>query len=129
DQLVRASADAFEVALHVLTGAFAHAPLLLLTAVEGDDHVVLLAAAQGIVHQVAVRADPDACGIPLQVGRKVLLVDDRAIHDVARDARLVADVLPAHRGLDAVGADHCDAAMGPALGVVHRDTIIVLLDP
>ena len=45
DQLASARADAFEVALHLLAAAFAHAPLLLLTAVERDDHVVLLAAA------------------------------------------------------------------------------------
>jgi hypothetical protein len=44
--------------------AFGDAPLLLLAAVEGDDHVVLLAAAQRVVHQVAVGADPDAGGIP-----------------------------------------------------------------
>ncbi len=114
-------ADALEVALHLLAAAVAHAPLFLLAAVEGDDHVVLLAAAQRVVHQVAVRADPDAGGVPLQVGREVLAVDHRAVDHVARDARLVAHVLPAHRRLHAVGADQGDAAVLTALGVVDRD--------
>src|SRR4029078_11964952 len=79
DQLARLRADAFEVALHLRAAAFAHAPLFALAAGEGDDPVVLLAAAQRVVHEVAVRADPDAGGVPLQIGRKVLLFDHRAV--------------------------------------------------
>src|SRR5262249_17783442 len=106
----------------------AHAPLLLATAVEGDDDVVLLAAAQRVVHEVAVRADPDAGGVPLQVGGERLAVDDRAGDDMARDARLVADILPADRGLHAIGADQRAAAVAAALAVVDGDAAFVLLD-
>src|SRR5205085_10663338 len=108
--------------------AFTHAPFFRVAAVEGDDHVVLLAAAQRVVHQVAVRADPDAGRVPLQVGGKVLAVDHGAVHDVARHAGRVAHVLAAHRRLHAVGADERDAAVRAAAAVVHGDAVGVLLD-
>src|SRR5207344_2927515 len=82
DELACPRADALEVPLHFLAAALAHAPLFLLAAVEGDDDVVLLAATQRVVHEVAVRTDPDARGVPLQVGREVLLVDHRAVNHV-----------------------------------------------
>jgi hypothetical protein len=97
DQLARFRADALEVALDFVAAALAHAPLFLLAAVEGDDDVVLLAATQRIVHGVAVWADPDTRGIPLEVFRQILLLDHRAVDHVACHARFVADVLPAYR--------------------------------
>src|SRR5664279_1773616 len=59
DQLPGARADAGEIALHFFGAAFLDAPLLLLPAVERDDDVVLLAAAQRVVDEVAVGTDPD----------------------------------------------------------------------
>jgi hypothetical protein len=128
DQLPRLRADALEVALHLFLAALAHAPLLLLARVEGDDDVVLLAAAQRVVHEVAVRACPQAGGVPLQVGREVLAVDDGAIDHVAGDARRVAHELLAHDRLHAVGTDERHAAVRLAALVEHRDAGGVLLD-
>ena len=121
-------ADALEVALHFFLAAFGHAPLFLLAAVEGDDHVVLLAAAQRVVHQVAVGPDPDAGGVPAQVFGEVGLVDHRAVDHVAGHARLVAHELLAHHRLHAVGADQRQAAVGVAVLVVHGHAVRVLLD-
>ena len=128
DQLARPGADAFEVALHFFAAAFAHAPLFDFTAVEGHDHVVLLTATQRVVHQMAIRADPDRGGVPLQIGRKVLSVDHRAVNHMPRHARRVTDILAAHRRLHAIGADQRDASVLPASGVDHRDALVVLLD-
>ena len=98
-----ARADAVKVALYFIAAAFADAPLFLFATVECDDHVVLFPAAQRVVHKVAVRADPDTGRIPAQVDGEVLSLDDGAVDHMSRDPSLVADVLPAHRGLDAVG--------------------------
>src|SRR6478735_3428235 len=55
-QLPRARMDALEVRHHLFLAAVAHAPFFLVAAVEGDDEVVLLAVAQGVMNQVAIRA-------------------------------------------------------------------------
>ena len=59
---------------------------------------------------------------------KVRPVDDRAVDHMARDSRLVADVLSAHRRLHAVGADQRDAAVTVASRVEDRHAGVVLLD-
>jgi hypothetical protein len=95
--------------------------------VEGDDHVVLLAAAQRVVHQVAVRAHPDAGGVPAQVFREVAAIDHGAVDHVAGDAGIVADQLPSHCRLHAVRTDQRQAAVRAAVAVVHRHALLVLL--
>src|SRR5205085_1429506 len=91
EELARPPADAFEVGEDLLAAAFAHTPGLGVAAVEGDDDVVLLAAAQRIVDEVAVRPGPDRGGVPRQVGGKLGGIDDGAVDDVARHAHRVAD--------------------------------------
>jgi hypothetical protein len=129
DQLAGPRADALEVAQHLFAAALAHAPLFRLAAVEGDDHVVLLAAAQRVVHQVAVRADPDAGRIPAQVGREGLAVDHGAVDHVARDTCLVAHVLAAHGRLHAIGADQRAAAVHLAARIEDPHLAPALLHP
>src|SRR5436190_4581716 len=111
EQAARARADAVEVREHLLPAAFAHAPGLGIAAVEGDDDVVLVAAAQRIVDEVAVRSDPHRGRVPAQVGREVGGVDDGPVHDVAGDAHVVADGLRANRRLDAVATHQSGTAM------------------
>ena len=96
---------------------------------KGDDHVVLLAAAQRVVHQMAVGAHPDAGGVPLQIDRKVFFIDHRAVHHMARYTRRIADILLAHGRLHAVGTDQRDAVVGCAVLVEYGDAVRVLLHP
>ena len=128
DELARLRANAFEVTLHLLKAAFAHVPLFAVAAVKRDDDVVLLAAAQRVVQKVAVRADPDARRVSLQILRELRPIRDRAIHHMARDPRLVAHVLAPHRRLHALRADQRHAAVPAAFGVEHADSGVVLLD-
>jgi hypothetical protein len=128
EQAARARADAVEVRQHLVAAAFADAPGLGVAAVEGDDDVVLVAAAQRIVDEVAVRADPHRGRVPAQVGREIGGVDDGAIDDVAGDADVVADRLRANRRLDAVAADQGDAAMAAARGIEDDDAVLVFLE-
>ena len=127
DELARLGTDALEIALHLFLGTLGHAPFFGLAAVEGHDHVVLLAPAQRVVHQVTVGADPDAGRVPLQVLGKVLLVHHRAVDHVAGDAGRVAHVLLAHHRLHPVGADQGHAPVRVAVLVVDRDAVGVLL--
>ena len=86
EQLPRPVADLGEVRHDLVARAFAHAPFLRLPAVEGDDDVVLLATAQRVVDEVAIRADPDRRRVPAQVGGHLGVRDDRAVDDVPRHA-------------------------------------------
>ena len=128
DQLTRFGANALKVALHFFLASFGDAPLFLFAAVEGDHHVVLLTAAQRVVHQVAVGADPDGGRVPLQVDRKVFLVDHSAVHHMPRDAGRVADKLFSHHRLHTIGPDQCAALEGFAVLVPHGHAVVVLLD-
>jgi hypothetical protein len=98
--------------------------------VEGHHHVVLLAAAQRVVHQVAVGADPDAGGVPLQVVGEVGFLSTTARYTtwpVTRGGSFT--YCCAHHRLAAVGADQRHP--GPALAVLvdHGDAVgLVLLD-
>ena len=118
EQLARARMHALEVRQHFVLAAVAHAPLLLLAAVEGDDQVVLLAVAQRVVHQVAVRAGPDHRCVPAQVGRHVGRRHHRAVHHMARHARRIAQQRGAHHRLHAVAADD---GIGLEAATVARD--------
>ena len=114
--------------MHFFLAAVLDAPFLLLAAVEGDDHVVLLAAAQGVVHQVAVGAHPDGGRVPLQVGWKVFFVDHGAVHHMARDPGRVGHELLAHHRLDAIGSDQRAALECLAILVPHGHAVFVLFD-
>ena len=96
DQLPRLWANALEIALYFLRATVGDTPLLLVAAVEGHHHVVLLAATQWVVHQVAVWSHPDAGCIPLQFLWKILLVDHRPVDHMAGDARRVVHILRPH---------------------------------
>jgi hypothetical protein len=102
--------------------------MLDLARVEGNDDVVLLATTQGVMHQVAVGADPDAGGVPLQVDREVGAIDYRAIDHMPRHPRRVADELLAHDRLHTVGADQGAAPMPVAVFIDRGDAVRVLLD-
>ena len=113
----RARADAGEVRQHLLARALTDAPFLLLAAVEGHHQVVLFAAAQRVMHQMAVRPDPDGGGVPAQVGRHLVLGHHRAVHHMAGHPMGVAHHLLAHHRTHAIGADHRRTFVGAALGV------------
>ena len=98
--------DALEVRQHLFLAAVGHAPLLLLAAVEGHDQVVLLAAAQRVVDQVAVGAGPDDRRVPAQVlGHVGASARPRGRRRGPRRARASPTQLRAHHRLDAVAAD------------------------
>ncbi|MDT4846382.1 hypothetical protein FQZ97_804000 [compost metagenome] len=118
EQLARAHVHALEVRQHLFFAAVGDAPFFGIAAVEGDDQVVLLAVAQRVVHQVAVRAGPDHGRVPLQVGGHVGRGHDSAVDHVARHARRVADELGAHHRLHAVAADD---GVGLETAAVARD--------
>ncbi len=84
---------ALEVALHLFLAAIGDAPGFLLPAVEGDHDVVLFAPAQRVVHQMALRACPQAGGIPAQVFGKVLALHHGAVHHMPGHPGWVVDVL------------------------------------
>lgn len=69
----------------------------------------MLAAAQRVVHQVAVGANPYTGGVPFQIIGDFVLVDNRAINDVAGDAGQVVNIGLAYDGLDADGTDQREA--------------------
>ena len=80
------------------------------------------------MHEVAVGADPDAGRVPAQFCREVLLVDHRAVDHVPGHARRVVHVLRAHDRLSAVGVDERLALVALAVGAVHGDARVILLD-
>ena len=116
DQLAGFGANALEVAFHFFLAAVGHAPLFLLAAVEGHHHVVLLATAQWVVHQVALGAGPQAGGVPLQVVGEVGLVNHGTVHHMTGHAGWVVHVLRAHHALATVSANQRLA--GPAFAVL-----------
>jgi len=126
--LVRARVDALEVRQHLFLAAFAHAPLFLFAAVEGHHQVVLLAAAQRVVHQVAVGAGPQHRRVDAQFLGHVVALDHGAVDHVAGHARRIADQVLADHRLDAVGADHRVGLVAVAFGVGDFDAFFVLFD-
>ena len=96
DELPGPGADALKVALHLFFAALGHTPFFLLAAMEGHHHVVLFAAAQRVMHQVAVRPNPDAGSIPLKILGKIFTLHHRAVHHMASNARRIAHELLAH---------------------------------
>ncbi len=99
----------------------------MLAAVEGHDHVVLLAAAQGVVHQVAVGAHPNRWRRSICSScRKFIFVDHGAVHHMAGHAGRIAHQLLAHRRLDAISAYERLALVGLAVLVVNGDAVRVL---
>ena len=96
-----------------LRAAFGDAPGFGVAAVEGDDDVVLAAAAQRIVDEVAIGPAPHHRRVELEVLGKLRRVDDRAVDDVSRHARGVADELLPHGGLAAVAGDERVGAIPP----------------
>ena len=128
DQLACFGANALKVALHFFFAAVRDAPFFLLAAVESHHHVVLLAATQRVVHQVAIGADPNRSGVPLQVFGKVFFVDHGAVHHMAGHAGRVAHKLLTHDRLHAIGADQGAALECLAVLVPHGHAVVVLLD-
>jgi hypothetical protein len=128
DQLAGFGANALEVALHFFLAAFGHAPFFLLAAVKGHHHVVLLTATQGVMHQVAVGADPDGRSVPLQIFGKVFFVDHGAVHHMAGHAGRVAHKLLAHHRLHAIGPNQSAALKSLAVLVPHGHARVVLLN-
>ncbi|MNS80629.1 hypothetical protein D3C72_1143180 [compost metagenome] len=123
---MRARVDALEVRQHFFLAAFPHAPFLLFAAVEGDDQVVLLAAAQGVVHQMAMRAGPQHGRVDAQFIGHVVAFDDRAVDDVAGHAGGVAHGAFADHGLHAVRAHHGVRPVAVAVRIHDLDAVAVL---
>src|SRR5262249_56618629 len=89
----------------LVAAAVGDTPLLGAAAMKGHHDIPLLAAAQRVMHEVAVRTGPDARRIPLEVRREVAVVGDGAVHHLARYADRIADQLLADRRLHAVARD------------------------
>ena len=130
DELTRLRTDALKVALNLRLRTIGNTPLFRISAVKGYDHVVLLTTAQGVVHQVALRACPEARRVPLEVIREVVLIDDCTVYNMPGNARGIVYILGAHYRLSAVGAN--ERLAGPTVSVLvnHCDGLsrFILLD-
>ena len=82
-----------------------------------------------VLHDAAVRPHPDAGDLGHIEMRDALGRHQPAPGDVAGVARqLLAEHLPAHRRMDAVGADENVAGRGAAIGERDRDAVRVLIE-
>ena len=97
--------DSGEIGQHLFLAALGDAPGFGLATVKGDHDVVLLPAAQRVMHQVTIGAAPHHRGVLLQIHRKLRFVDHGSVDDVAGYPRVVADVLLAHGRLAAIASD------------------------
>jgi hypothetical protein len=89
--------------------------------------LVLLAASQRVVHEVAIRTRPHHRRIDLQILRHVFDINDGAIHDMSCHAMLVADQCLAYCRLHAIATDHGIRVVPLAVLIddSHTDGILV----
>ena len=120
--------NAFKVGEHLFFTAVAHAPLFFLPAVEGHHQIVLLAAAQRIMHQVAVRTRPQHRRVNAQIVRHIGGVDHRAIDYMAGHPRRIAQQALAYNRLTAVAADQDIRRPAVAFVIENRHVIGGLAD-
>src|SRR4030095_1858899 len=128
EQLAWPVTDLGEVRHHLVARSFAHAPLLLLAAVKSDHDVVLLAPAQRVMNEMAIRTHPDRRGVPPQVGGHIGVWDQRAIDDMPRDAMPVADQMLPDDRVHAVAAHDRRAFVDNAACVGKTHLFIVDFD-